>query len=252
MSSLNADPPSAEHLPLGFPDAPGSYALLSDSPDTNAAVIFVHGFWGDAVDTWQEFQRLVDGPLHGRHFARADLFFYAYPSVRHTLKVATEHFEHFVKRMLTESWEAAVDPRTGASFPVDAPNRPYELLVLVGHSLGGVIIRNTIARAANRLPTKPAAWPLVLGTPPKLFAPAHSGFRHDDVVSLAAGLSARFGERRFTPEVLTSTSGFIGLDGAFRLLATGLNERGLAIYRIDRGQVTVIDPAPKTFTKPAF
>jgi ABC-type branched-subunit amino acid transport system substrate-binding protein len=73
-----------------------------------------------------------------------------------------------------------------------------------------------------------------------------------DATSLAAGLSARFGERRFTPEVLTSTSGFIGLDGAFRLLPTGLNERGLAIYRIERGQVTVIDPAPKTFTKPAF
>ena len=73
-----------------------------------------------------------------------------------------------------------------------------------------------------------------------------------DATSLAAGLSARFGERRFTPEVLTSTSGFIGLDGAFRLLATGLNERGLAIYRIERGQVTVIDPAPRTFTKPAF
>jgi ABC-type branched-subunit amino acid transport system substrate-binding protein len=73
-----------------------------------------------------------------------------------------------------------------------------------------------------------------------------------DATSLAAGLTARFGERRFTPEVLTSTSGFIGLDGAFRLLATGLNERGLAIYRIERGQVTVIDPAPKTFTKPAF
>jgi ABC-type branched-subunit amino acid transport system substrate-binding protein len=73
-----------------------------------------------------------------------------------------------------------------------------------------------------------------------------------DATSLAAGLSARFGERRFTPEVLTSTSGFIGLDGAFRLLPTGLNERGLAIYRIERGQVTVIDPAPRTFTKPAF
>jgi ABC-type branched-subunit amino acid transport system substrate-binding protein len=73
-----------------------------------------------------------------------------------------------------------------------------------------------------------------------------------DATSLAAGLTARFGERRFTPEVLTSASGFIGLDGAFRLLATGLNERGLAIYRIERGQVTIIDPAPKTFTKPAF
>lgn len=73
-----------------------------------------------------------------------------------------------------------------------------------------------------------------------------------DATSLAAGLTARFGERRFTHEVLTSASGFIGLDGAFRLLPSGLNERGLAIYRIERGQVTIIDPAPKTFTKPAF
>jgi pimeloyl-ACP methyl ester carboxylesterase len=189
MPAPNADPPAAEHLPLGFPEFPGSYALLSESPDTNAAVLFVHGFWGDAVDTWQEFQRLVDGPAHARHFARADLFFYAYPSVRHTLKVATEHFENFVDRMLTGPWEAAVDPRTGASFPVDAPNQPYDLLLLVGHSLGGVIVRNAIAKAANRMPSRPATWPLLLGRPPQLFAPAHSGFRHDDLVSLVVGLS---------------------------------------------------------------
>lgn len=73
-----------------------------------------------------------------------------------------------------------------------------------------------------------------------------------DATSLASGLTARFAERRFAPDVLTSGSGFIGLDGAFRLLPSGLNERGLAIYRIERGQVTVIDPAPRTFTKPAF
>ena len=70
-----------------------------------------------------------------------------------------------------------------------------------------------------------------------------------DATSLASGLAARFGERRFSAEVLTSPSGFLGIDGAFRFLPDGLNERGLAIYQIDRGQVSVIDPAPKTFTK---
>src|SRR5690606_14615310 len=49
-----------------------------------------------------------------------------------------------------------------------------------------------------------------------------------DATSLAAGLTARFGERRFAQEVLTSPSGFIGIDGAFRFLADGTNERGLA------------------------
>jgi len=70
-----------------------------------------------------------------------------------------------------------------------------------------------------------------------------------DATSLASGLAARFGDRRYSTEILTNSAGFIGIDGAFRLLSDGLNERGLAIYRIDRGQVTVIDPAPKSFTR---
>jgi ABC-type branched-subunit amino acid transport system substrate-binding protein len=70
-----------------------------------------------------------------------------------------------------------------------------------------------------------------------------------DATSLASGLAARFGDRRYSVEVLTNPSGFIGIDGAFRLLPDGLNERGLAIYQVDRGRVSIIDPAPKTFTK---
>jgi ABC-type branched-subunit amino acid transport system substrate-binding protein len=71
-----------------------------------------------------------------------------------------------------------------------------------------------------------------------------------DATSLAAGLTARFGDRRFAIDVLTNPSGFIGIDGVFRLLPDGLNQRGLAIYRIERGQVSVIDPAPRSFTRP--
>ncbi len=70
-----------------------------------------------------------------------------------------------------------------------------------------------------------------------------------DATSLAAGLSSRFGAQAFSDRVLTNPSGFIGIDGAFRFLSNGTNERGLAIYQINRGQVQVIDPAPKTFTR---
>lgn len=70
-----------------------------------------------------------------------------------------------------------------------------------------------------------------------------------DATSLASGLAARFGEQRFSTDVLTSPSGFIGIDGAFRFLKDGLNERGLAIYQIERGNVSIIDPAPRTFTR---
>lgn len=70
-----------------------------------------------------------------------------------------------------------------------------------------------------------------------------------DATSLAAGLAGRFGEQAFTDKVLTSPSGFIGIDGAFRLLSNGLNERGLAVHQIERGQSKVISPAPKNFSR---
>ena len=70
-----------------------------------------------------------------------------------------------------------------------------------------------------------------------------------DAVSLAAGLTARFGDRRFSGETLTNPSGYIGLDGAFRFLSNGLNQRGLAIFQINNGKAVLVDPAPKTFAR---
>ena len=69
-----------------------------------------------------------------------------------------------------------------------------------------------------------------------------------DATSLAAGLAGRFGDQRFAQQTLTNPNGFIGIDGAFRFLANGLNQRGLAVYQINRGTAQIIDPAPRTFT----
>jgi ABC-type branched-subunit amino acid transport system substrate-binding protein len=70
-----------------------------------------------------------------------------------------------------------------------------------------------------------------------------------DATSLAAGLTGRFGASAFSEKILTNPSGFIGIDGAFRFLPNGLNERGLAVYEIRGGGAAVIEPAPKTFTR---
>lgn len=71
-----------------------------------------------------------------------------------------------------------------------------------------------------------------------------------DAVSLAAGLAARFGEQRFTPETIANANGFLGIDGAFRFLPDGTNQRGLAVYELSGGGTTVVDPAPRTFSRP--
>ncbi len=46
---------------------------------------------------------------------------------------------------------------------------------------------------------------------------------------------------------LTQPTGFVGVNGIFRLRTDGSNERGLAVATIQDNQVSVIDPAPRSF-----
>jgi hypothetical protein len=80
-------------------------------------------------------------------------------------------------------------------------------------------------------------------------APSRTASLAYDATSLAAGLAARFGDQRFAPATLTNPNGFIGIDGAFRFLPNGLNQRGLAVYQIQKGQAVMVEPAPKTFAR---
>jgi hypothetical protein len=78
-------------------------------------------------------------------------------------------------------------------------------------------------------------------------APQRTASLAYDATSLAAGLASRFGAERFSAAVLTSPSGFIGIDGVFRFLQNGTSQRGLAIWQIQNGSAQVVDPAPKSF-----
>ncbi len=50
-----------------------------------------------------------------------------------------------------------------------------------------------------------------------------------------------------TAQSLTQPAGFVGVNGIFRLLPDGTNQRGLAVAQIQNSQVIVIDPAPRSF-----
>lgn len=51
----------------------------------------------------------------------------------------------------------------------------------------------------------------------------------------------------FGAQSLTRGAGFAGVNGVFRFLPNGTNERGLAVATIQDNQVVVLDPAPKAF-----
>ncbi len=53
----------------------------------------------------------------------------------------------------------------------------------------------------------------------------------------------------FTIDALTAPNGFAGVDGIFRLLPSGLAERGLALKEIRDRRFVIVSPAPTTFEK---
>jgi branched-chain amino acid transport system substrate-binding protein len=69
-----------------------------------------------------------------------------------------------------------------------------------------------------------------------------------DAVALVAALAKTHGQKRFTADVLTNTSGFNGIDGLFRFRRDGLNQRGLAVMQVSPTGGQVISPAPRAFS----
>ena len=68
-----------------------------------------------------------------------------------------------------------------------------------------------------------------------------------DATVLAAGLVRQFGAERFSQSVLTNPNGFAGIDGVFRLLPDGSNDRRLSVYEVTGSGTQLADPAPRSF-----
>jgi ABC-type branched-subunit amino acid transport system substrate-binding protein len=82
-------------------------------------------------------------------------------------------------------------------------------------------------------------------SPPQLASLAY------DAVSLVALLSQGQPYHRFTNSALTDPNGFAGVEGILRFNPEGTSERGLAILAVEPDGFRVVDPAPRTFEKPA-
>jgi len=73
-----------------------------------------------------------------------------------------------------------------------------------------------------------------------------AGLAYDGIAAIGA-LVAGGHNGPLTQDALTQRQGFAGVGGVFRFLPDGTNERALAIAEIQNSEVTIIDPAPKSF-----
>ncbi len=78
-----------------------------------------------------------------------------------------------------------------------------------------------------------------------------AGLAYDGIAAIGA-LVAAGKSNALTGTALTQGAGFAGVSGVFRLLPDGTNERGLTVSQIIDNQVSVIDPAPRSFSETGF
>lgn len=77
------------------------------------------------------------------------------------------------------------------------------------------------------------------------------GLAYDGIAAIGALISSGRSDA-LSRASLTQSAGFQGVNGIFRLLPDGTNERGLAVAQIRDRQVVVIDPGPRAFGGAGF
>lgn len=145
---------------------------------TGRAVVFVHGWNGDALDAWADFQTLLP---ECSHCYGHDLFFYDFDGLRMGIVASAALFREVLE-------ELGGDPTALINGALDSDVHRssafrYEQIVVVGHSLGAVIARWAIVDGIKQ----EAAWPKRVRC--VFFAPAHSGA---SVLSLAGEAASGF------------------------------------------------------------
>lgn len=128
--------------------------------NANQALVFIHGFNGKAVKTWQEFPRLLPNTATT---ANCDIFFFGYDSLKRRVRVSAIRFREFL--------EGDVLSSSGGIPSEDSADRvsKYESLIIVAHSVGAVVARRALLDAAK------LRSPWLQRSRLVLFAPAHMG-----------------------------------------------------------------------------
>lgn len=148
-------------------------------------IVFVHGFGGRATETWTDFAQ--SGRI-GQWWQESDMLFVGYRSFRDDISSVADELREYIPGFYPTPHPEAMSVM-GLQVRDDISS-PYEELVLVGHSLGGLVIRCALVDAAQEwihsIPR--SARPIILCARTRLFSPASAGFRPAGLLGLAKAL----------------------------------------------------------------
>lgn len=129
-------------------------------------IIFVHGFNGSALDTWNDFPALIK---ETDKYENSDIIFYGYDSLKGQLNNNALRFYNFLKLIAEGNTNKIGFSRNS--------NKTYQKIMIVAHSLGSLIARRALlnANAENK------SW--LSSIQMILFAPAHRGARIQNLLA---------------------------------------------------------------------
>lgn len=161
---------------LGSPEGWVMYVSHSEEPVTTL-VVFVHGWRGRPVESWQEFPA---GALTRDWWRHADLLFVGHRSTTETIKGIADRIRREIGNFYPVPNDAALTAGATRDFRgfQARPNSelPYTRLILVGHSMGGVVLRQALSDATRVARDEGSVSPLLSGRL-RLFSPAIGGVR---------------------------------------------------------------------------
>ncbi|WP_373427745.1 alpha/beta fold hydrolase [Arthrobacter sp. W4I7] len=140
-------------------------------------VVFIHGFRGRATATWNEF---ASSGKTDEWWRSSDMLFVGYDSRRDNISGVADRVRMNLPNFYPKPHQAAMD--VGGFRPREDVESPYQELIVVGHSLGGLIARRAMADAAqvrddSRTTGETPQATEILDARLILFSPASAGFR---------------------------------------------------------------------------
>lgn len=147
-------------------------ALISRLP-AKTLVVFVHGWSGSAVETWGEFIR----PPSTDWWEKADLIFIDYDSVKQQVASVANVIRRAINDIYPKPFQKML---FFENRPIrDETSKHYDELFLVGHSMGGLVLRRALVDALDEWKNSGYAEnrkSAILDGKLRLFSPASAGF----------------------------------------------------------------------------
>jgi pimeloyl-ACP methyl ester carboxylesterase len=146
--------------------------MLNRAARPETAIVFVHGWGGSAAGTWAEFPSAVRAMPEA---ATADAFFLNYPSRVVSVASAGRDCQAFLEDLLRAPATQLVNPSLPREEAARPPDWRYARVVLVGHSMGAVVIRRALLNLDRADPLKRLTPSEAASIRLLFFAPAHLG-----------------------------------------------------------------------------